>query len=276
MKTICFVSGKGGVGKTTLACNAAFGLADDGHKVLLLDANFGLSNVELLLGIDIPTTLAHIIRDKRELKDALVSQEYPFDFIAGGTGMSELFNLTHDQIKLLLDCAKALAKDYDYLLIDVGSGMGSQVQSVLETSDSAVLVTTPEVTSLTDTYSMVQMIHEKRPDIELTFVVNRVQNEAHGKKVSENLKTILGQFLNLEVAYLGAVRFDKTIETSVHGGQLATRFFEKSPASVDMFDFAYSLARGNVIEIHETSFLDQLKAKFSKSSDDKDSDSEAA
>lgn len=275
MKTICFVSGKGGTGKTTIACNSAFALADEGKKVLLFDANFGLSNVELVLGVDVPTTIGHVVRDKRELKDALVSGIFPFDFIAGGTGMSELFALTSDAILKLLETTKELSPDYDYIIFDAGPGLGSTVNQVIQASDTVIVVTTPDVTSLTDTYAVVQQIHANNSSQEIMFVVNRVMNELHGSKVANSLKSILGQFLSFEVVFLGSVRFDKALELAVNSGQLVTKYDEKAPGSVDLFDIGYSIIRGGEVEIVESTFLERLKSKFSKNSDD-DSSVDAA
>lgn len=265
MKIVCFVSGKGGTGKTTLACNMAYGLADEGKKVLLFDADFGLSNVETVAGIDVPCTVGHIVRDDRPLSDAVTSTKAGFDVIAGGTGFESLVGISAEKSASLLDELGKIGADYDFVLVDAGPGIGSTVLACLAKADELIIVTTPDPTGLTDAYAVVKVANDRHAEMPICFVVNRAANEAHGEKVANGLKSVLGQFLSRDVRFLGSVRDDKTVDVALNNAKLVTIGQPKSGASQDIFDVTYAFLRGEEAGAsEELSILDRIKAVFGK------------
>lgn len=269
MKIFTFLSGKGGTGKSMVAANAAFGLAEDGHKVLLFDSDFGLSNLETMTGVELSTTLAHLVRDDRALSDGVVSTRYGFDVIGGGSGSPEMVGLSDAATGRLFDQLVELGARYDYVIVDAGPGLGSAVLKGAEVATEVVLVTTPDATSLTDAYAVVRALGDLKPALPISMVVNRAANEAHGERVAKSLQSIFGQFLSKDVRFLGAVREDPTVGISLAEGRLVTQAHEKSGASQDLFDVATTLiSEGEASGGEEISILDRIKRAFGKVEED--------
>ena len=272
MKIICFISGKGGTGKTTLACNMAYALVDEGKQVLLFDADFYLSNTETVIGADIPCTIGHLVRDDRPIADALVTTEAGFDLIGGGTGMESLADLSDVKSTELLSEVATMGSTYDYVLIDAGPGLGPTVLACMGKADELIVVTTPDATGLTDAYAVVKFANEKFTELPICFVVNKVANESHGEKVANGLKSVFGQFLSREVRYLGGIRDDAVVEQALSESRLVVTDFVKSGASQDFFDVTYAFLRGGEADKVEegNSVLDRIKSVFGKGSDSED------
>lgn len=276
MKSICFMSGKGGTGKSTVAASLAQVIADDGHKVLLFDADLGLSNLELILGIDVPTTLAHVVRDQRPLSDAVTVTAHGFDLIGGGTSANELFEISGSRTDQLITELFDIGSRYDFVLVDCGPGVGPLVKSVFEKCGSAVLVTTAGVTALTDAYAVMKWAEGIQPGKDMMLVLNDVANESHGEKVAKSLSSVFGQFLSREVRYLGCVRSDATVDQALGAGQFLMSAYPKSGAAQDLFDIGENLMSGGEAGGEEEgSFLDKLKARFGKGSRDSDAEDAA-
>lgn len=264
MKTLAVTSGKGGVGKTALACSLATIIARDGKKVLLVDANFGLPNVDLYCGLEMGCTLGHVVRDGRDLRDAIMATDEGVDVLSGGSGWKELSLLDSAGVAGLVQSIVVFAGDYDHVIFDCPSGFGDRVNPILELSDGMMLVTLSDAASLMNSYAMLKNSWELKSDIKAGIVVNRVSGSALGKQVATEVQGIVGQFLSRELQYWGAVREDAHV-----GKACAERrpFAEKYPvagASQDMIDAANCVMGGEVDETVEVSFLGRLKSKFGK------------
>ncbi len=269
MKIFAFVSGKGGTGKSTVASNLAHTLCEDGQKVLLFDADFGLSNAETILGIDVPTTLAHIVRDNRNLSDAVLTTRLGFDFIGGGSGADELVGLSRETLKTLFDQLVEIGAQYEYVLIDCGPGLGEAIFLAASCATEIVVVSTPDATGLTDAYATVRAISARYPDKPLALVVSRAANESHGERVAKSLKAIFGQFLSREIRFLGAVREDPSVGMALGQGKPVTISHVKSGASQDIYDIGYTMVgEGEGEGSDELSILDRIKQAFGKGDPD--------
>lgn len=274
MRTIGFLSGKGGTGKTIVAANVAFGLADDGGSVLLFDADLGLSNIETVMGVELSTTLANVVREDKPVGDAVTETNYGFEVVAGGTGAEELLRLDPSIVDRLIEQTKDAARSRDYLIFDLAPGLDGTVMKFVEACDEVVVVCTPEATSLTDAYAVIKHLASARPQLKINLVVNMAANEAHGERVAKSLKSVLGQFLSIEVRYLGAVRRDKTVEFAVSVGRLVTDSQPKAGVSQDLFDIAYALNGTKEEGQAPGSILAKIKSVFGKKEVDLDEDDE--
>ncbi len=267
MKTVAVCSGKGGVGKTALACSLATILAKDEKKVLLFDANLALPNCDMYLGLDLGCTIGHVVRDHRELRDAVATTNSGVDLISGGSGWKELALLTEQELEALIQQVVEFGKSYDFVLFDCAPGLGSRVYQFLQHSDACLLVTTGDATSLLDSYALLKTAWELKSNLEVGLVVNHVANAAQGIQLSQEIRTIVGQFLSRDVAYWGSVRHDVTVARSCAERRA---FAEANPlchASQDLVDTANALMGEKVSEEIELSMLEKLKGKYAKKDD---------
>ncbi len=215
-RIIAVSSGKGGVGKTNIAINLALAYAQAGKKVIVMDADLGLANVNVVLGVIPRYNLYHLIRKQKSLSEILVDTSYGIQIIAGASGFSKIANLTEDERRDFIAELAALA-NADVLIIDCAAGVSNNVISFIAAADDALIVTTPEPTAITDAYGIIKIIATEieNLDIGLKLVVNRVKSVVEGKRVAERVINIAGQFLNLKVDYLGCVYEDPIVHTAV-------------------------------------------------------------
>lgn len=212
---IAVTSGKGGVGKSNIAVGLALKYANLGKKVLVFDADIGMANINILLGVIPKYSIYHMIMQGRGIKDVITKTEYSIDLLAGASGTTELLDLSETEMNQFI---KELLKvyEYDIVIIDTSAGISRQVISFLFSSDDVVIVTTPEPTSITDAYGIIKVLSHKMENLKnLRLVVNRVANLSEGKLVAKKVIDISSQFLNLNIDYLGYVYEDKNIRNSV-------------------------------------------------------------
>jgi flagellar biosynthesis protein FlhG len=215
-RIIAISSGKGGVGKTNIAINLALAYAQTGKKVIVMDADLGLANVNVVLGVIPRYNLYHLMKKQKSLTEILVETSYGIQIIAGASGFSKIANLNEEERKDFIDELAALS-NADILIIDCAAGVSNNVISFIAAADDAIIVTTPEPTAITDAYGIIKIIATEieNLDLGLKLVVNRVKSVVEGKRVAERVINIAGQFLNLKVDYLGFVFDDPVVHTSV-------------------------------------------------------------
>ncbi len=232
-RIIAVSSGKGGVGKTNIAINLALAYAQAGKKVIVMDADLGLANVNVVLGVIPRYNLYHLIRKQKTLSEILVETSYGIKIIAGASGFSKIANLTEEERREFIAELAALS-NADVLIIDCAAGVSNNVISFIAAADDALIVTTPEPTAITDAYGIIKIIATEieNLDLGLKLVVNRVRSVVEGKKVAERVINIAGQFLNLKVDYLGFVYDDPVVHSAVVRQKPFLIFDPKAKASV--------------------------------------------
>jgi flagellar biosynthesis protein FlhG len=215
-RIIAVSSGKGGVGKTNIAINLALAYAQLGKRVVVMDADLGLANVNVVLGVIPRYNLYHLIRKQKTLAEIVVDTAYGIQIIAGASGFSKIANLSEEERRTFIGELGALA-NADIIVIDCAAGVSSNVISFIAAADDAIIVTTPEPTAITDAYGIIKIIATEIDslDLGLKLVVNRVHSVVEGRRVAERVITIAGQFLNLKVDYLGFVYEDPVVHAAV-------------------------------------------------------------
>ena len=213
-RIIAFASGKGGAGKTTLAVNIGLALASMGQKVCLLDADLGLSNVDLLLGLETPdTTLEDVLFNGLSMEKVLVSVVPDLDIIPGSSGISRMAELPQEKRGALVDEFRKL-DGYDFLFIDNSPGLSSQVVSLCLSARELIIVINPEVTSLVDAYALIKVLRENGLWATPRILVNRAENIADARKIFATLCTTVEKFLSMRCSWLGAIPLDPKARTS--------------------------------------------------------------
>ena len=215
-RIIAVASGKGGVGKTNMSINLALAYAKLGKKVIVMDADLGLANVNVVLGIIPKYNLYHLIRKQKNLQEILLDTNYGIKIIAGASGFSKIANLSNEEREHFIEELSALS-EADVIIIDTSAGVSNNVLDFIAAADDALIVTTPEPTAITDAYGIIKIIATEidNMNLGLKLIVNRVKSVTEGKKVSERVISIAGQFLNLKVDYLGYVYDDPIVGSAV-------------------------------------------------------------
>ncbi|MBQ9238867.1 MAG: MinD/ParA family protein [Treponema sp.] len=215
-RIIAITSGKGGVGKTSISVNMAIAYARLGKKVILIDGDLGMANVNILLNV-VPTyNLMHVVNKKKTMKEIILDTEYDIKFIAGANGFSKIANLSTEELEAFTKEFAALG-NADIIIIDTGAGIADNVLQFIAAADEAYIVTTPEPTAITDAYGIIKIITTEIVDrpINLKLLVNRVHSAEEGKRIADRIITIVGQFLNYKVDYIGFVYDDPVVQVSV-------------------------------------------------------------
>lgn len=246
-RLIAISSGKGGVGKTNIAINLAIAFSEIGKKVVVMDADLGLANVNVVLGIVPKYNLYHVIKKHKKIRDIIMDTPYGIQIIAGASGFSQLANLDEVERITFVDGLRDLAYA-DYILIDTGPGVSQNVLSFLRAADEAIIVTTPEPTAITDAYGIIKSISTEVNVPTIKLIVNRVRSIVEGKRVAERVITIAGQFLNMKVDNLGFIYEDNAVQRAVIK---QSPFIKSSPNSKASQSIKHLMSRLANIEYHD-------------------------
>lgn len=218
-RVLTITSGKGGVGKSNLAVNLAIQLRKFGKRVIIFDADIGLANVEVMFGTNPNYNLNDMIYKGKSLKDIVSEGPMGVGFISGGSGIAGLNNLTAEQINLLLHNFSELDELADVIIIDTGAGISDSVLKFVANSPEVLLVTTPEPSSITDSYSLLKVLYQQpdfRPEqTKIHLVANKVLSVADGDALYDKLQLVVSKFLGGKLDYLGIVPMDMTLERAV-------------------------------------------------------------
>ncbi len=245
-RVICVTSGKGGVGKTNISVNLALALAQLGHKVALLDADLGMANIDILLGLTPKYTLTHVLRGEKLINEIMLEGPLGIRVLAGGNGVYDLANLSQRELDLFSASLELLDEQFDFILVDTGAGIGRNVVSFALSVDEVLLVTTPETTAITDAYGMIKVIKQRRSDSSLKLVVNMAQAENDGPSVWTKLNTVVGRFLKADVEYGGGIPYDQHVSRSVNEQVPFLLAFPNCSASRGITSLAQSLAGSTI------------------------------
>src|SRR6266513_2764157 len=212
---IAVTSGKGGVGKSNVAVNLAIKFASAGKTVVLLDADLGLANADVLCNIDLPCNLSHVIARKKELRDVMVRAPGGFHLIGGASGLARMADLTDFDRQRLVDALGELEQQCDIILVDTGAGISPNVLSFTRAADHVMVVTTPEPTAITDAYAMVKVLSRDSAERRVSLLVNQAQSAAEAKAVHDRIAHVAKQFLKVSVLEAGYVLADEQVPLAV-------------------------------------------------------------
>jgi flagellar biosynthesis protein FlhG len=261
-RVITVTSGKGGVGKSSISVNLAIALSRLGNRVIVLDADFGLANIEVMLGIRPQYNLADLMFRGKALTDIITEGPENIGFISGGSGIQELTNLTKDQIVYLIQKLVELDERADIIIIDTGAGIADSVLEFVAASSEVLLVATPEPTSITDAYALLKTLNRKTDislqDTVIKMIANRIDNDEEGKELYDKLSLVVSKFLDLKLEYLGALPQDNSVSKAVMKQKPALMLYPNSQFSSTVFSFAEILCENEKSKVHSRKGIAQL------------------
>ncbi len=244
-RVITVTSGKGGVGKSSMSVNLAINLSRMGKKVIIFDADFGLANIEIMLGIRPQYNLADLMFRGKSLEDIITEGPEGIGFISGGSGIQELTRLTRDQIIYLTQKLFQLDKLADVIIIDTGAGIADSVLEFVAASSEVLLVVTPEPTSITDAYALLKTLNRKSEfsikNSRIRMLANRIVTSSEGPELFEKLSVVSEKFLNIPIEYLGAVPQDQNAAKAILQQQPVSVIYPNSTASKAIAQLAEKL-----------------------------------
>lgn len=214
-RVIAITSGKGGVGKTNFTVNLALALASSGKRVLVIDADLGTANVDLILGCSARTNILKLLEQGVNAEDIITDGPRGIKFISGGSGIYQLANLDDFQLQQLITKITDFDNWADIILIDTGAGLNRTVLNFVTAADEVIIVTTPEPTAITDAYAMMKAYEANQGKAPLRLVVNRVSETEEGQLVVDKLVKVAFRFLSLQIDSLGFVFEDRNLVKSV-------------------------------------------------------------
>ena len=237
-RVISLTSGKGGVGKTTSTVNLAIALSRLGNKVLILDADFSLANVNVLLGMKPLHTLQHVFEQNLPVKQIVMDGPENVSVIPAGSGVDWLATLDTAFRQRLVHEVEEVASQYDYLLVDTAAGIGPEVQYFNGAAAEMVVVVNEEPTSLTDAYALIKLVHQQYGQKNISILLNGVSSEQAAKRTFVRLADALEQFLHIQVSYAGFIPFDKAVNEAICQQKALVELYPGAPAARGYSSFA--------------------------------------
>lgn len=257
--TVC--SGKGGVGKSNFTLNFALALKAMGKRVLLFDADIGMANIDVLMGVSASYNLYHLL--KREADIGKIIQIGPGDlpFIAGGSGMDELFSLSESDLNYFTTQIGQIADTMDFILFDTGAGLSKETMKFITSADDCLVVTTPEPTAITDAYALIKVVNNAHPDVSFKLIVNQAGDEKEARATSDKIRMAASRFLQLDISFLGHISSDTHVVQAVKKQVPFSVAFPNSAAAKDVHRLALSYL---AVESAETTKVQGIKGFINK------------
>jgi len=242
MRMIAISGGKGGVGKTLVAINLAVALSKRKHKTILFDADLQLANLDIALNLDPEFNLQHVVFGERSLAEILTPGPAGIRVVTGGSAVNGLMNAGPKRMATFIGQFAELEDECDFLIFDTGAGLDQKVMTFLNLAEETILVTTPDPTSVTDAYATAKVLWKKKPDAQVSILVNQVQNAEEAQKVHRTLGLICQQYLQKKPGFLGGIRADLKAMESIRKRTPVVLSDPTAPASEDFDTLALLLS----------------------------------
>ncbi len=245
-RVIAFTSGKGGVGKTNIVANLAYLLSTINKKVIVFDADLGLANIDILLGLKPKHTLIDVIKKGKKMKDIMIKVNNNFLVIPAGSGVEEMANISEAVFSKIKDDLQEIIKETDILLIDTGAGISKKVTSFIKSSEEVVVVTTPEPTSMADAYAVIKIASSNYKRENINIFVNMAKNQQEAETTYNNLNKICKKFLSKEFRNGGYSLIDKNLPLAVKQQKAVAELYPNSNFTISMKKFINGMFKENL------------------------------
>lgn len=259
---IAVTSGKGGVGKSNVAVNLAIKLSAAGRNVLLLDADLGLANADVLCNLDLPYNLSHVITRKKDLQDVIFKAPGGFRLVGGASGLARMADLSDHERQRLVDSLGELEATADIILVDTGAGISPNVLSFTRAADNVLVVTTPEPTAITDAYAVIKVMTRDEVTGRVSLLVNQAHSPAEAQAVHERISRVAKQFLQVSVLDAGYLPSDENVPMAVRRRMPFVLANPRCPASMAIGQLAARLERGVGGPVEAGGFFNRMSRWF--------------
>ncbi len=242
-KILAVTSGKGGVGKTNVVANLSVSLSELGKKIVVLDADFGLANLDVLLGLTPRYHLGHVLFGNKSLTEIMVQGPKGIRIIPASSGLQRMSELTVAQRNHLVESFTSLDLETDYFIIDTAAGISRNVIHFLLSAQEVIVVSAPEPTAIVDAYAVIKIILAEDPKKQIQVLINSVESHEDAHEVFCQINSVVKRFLGREVDYLGHIERDSHVPQSVRSQMVVTHRFPNAPASRCFRTLAHRIAQ---------------------------------
>lgn len=246
-RVVAITSGKGGVGKTNIVANLGYALCKAGKRVLIFDADLGLGNLDVLLGLTPRYNLSHVIDGEKRLSEIVVAGPGNLKILPASSGIQELTRLTIAQQTEIQNELKGLLSDYDIVLIDTAAGISSNVLYFNTSANEMMVVVTPEPTSITDAYALIKILSVQYQEKHFRLLVNLAKNVQEADDVSRQLCLVVNRFLDVSIDYFGCVLMDEKVKLSVRKQKVVSEMAPMTQASRNFAELAHKFVRSEPV-----------------------------
>jgi len=215
IRVVSVASGKGGVGKSSVSVNLAVALSRLGLRVLIVDADFGLANVDVMLGVTTRYDVSHFLKGERALHEIIQLGHEGVHFISGGSGVNDLINIDEVQLAGLLSGLVHLDVPTDFIIVDTGAGISDNIIQLILASSETIVVTTPEPTAILDAYALVKTIVKRDSTHPINVLVNKCENKKEAHRVQEGFIEVVGRHLGKNLNPLGLIMYNNDVPLSI-------------------------------------------------------------
>jgi len=261
IKVIAVSGGKGGVGKTNVSLNTAISLAKLGKRVLVLDADLGLANVDVMLGLRVQRNLSHVLSGECELDDIIIQGPAGINIIPATSGTQSMVDLTPSEHAGLIRAFSDMQTKFDILIVDTAAGISDMVLSFCQASQDVLLVVCDEPTSITDCYALMKLLSRDHGLFKFKVVANMVRSAKEGQQLFAKLSKVTDRFLDVTLELVAVIPYDENIRKAVRKQQAIVEAFPDSPASISFKSLAKNIISWPVPQQpsgHLEFFIEQL------------------
>ena len=251
-------SGKGGVGKTNIAANLAICLAAAEKKVTLIDADFGLGNLDVVMNIDTKYNISHVISGVKTIEEIIHIGPGGVEIICAGSGIEDMADIGPFKRQRLLDELEAICSNSDIVLIDTAAGIGNSVVSFCCAADEVLVVTTTEPAAMTDAYAMIKVLSQNNYAGRISLVVNMADNPAEGRKVYRQIAEAASRFLDIHLYEAAVLHKDDSLVASVKSRRPVVLAYPKAKITASFGTMTARLVKGTAIEQNEKGFFNKV------------------
>ena len=255
---LAITSGKGGVGKTNITANLGICMAASGKKVLLVDADFSLGNLDIVMNVNNRYNISHLIYDGKSVEEIIHTCPEGIDLICGASGLEELAEINEFQRRRLLKEFSKLQNDNDIILIDTAAGISRSVIGFCLSANNVLVVTTPEATAMTDAYAMIKVLVGNRFSGQISLIVNMAQSIAEGKKTYQKIANVAGRFLNTHVYNAGILLKDERVSCAVRARKPVVLAHPKSQITSSLATLAAKLSNSESSGLGDEGFFKKV------------------
>ena len=231
VKVIAVTGGKGGVGKTNLSVNLSVALAEMQRRVVLMDADLGLANVDVLLGLQARFTLADVLSGERKIRDILLNGPAGMKVVPASSGISNMAKLSHQEHAAIIHSFSELSDQLDVLMIDTAAGISDTVVSFVRAAQEVIVVVCDEPSSITDAYALIKLLNTEHDVFRFRVIANMTRTQQEGSNLFNKLNGVCERFLDASLQYLGAVPFDENVRKAVQKRKALVEFAPHCKAS---------------------------------------------
>ena len=242
-KTIAITSGKGGVGKSTLTANLAYALALRGKRVLILDGDLGMANMDIMFGVKPTGSVLDVIRGDKEAREIITPLTPQIDLLPGGSGLVELNRLNSFERRSLLDSVAGFEHNYDYMLIDTAPGISDNVLYLNSAAQISAVIINPDPASLADSYGLIKVLHNEYGENKFAIICNQVKDEFEGLSLFNRFNEVVNRFLFIGLDYWGGLPTDQLFRKSTQAQRLIMRHEPKSSSAQYLTNISHKLER---------------------------------